>query len=148
MKKALVIFGIVIALIAVIAIVITIITPSDPVLDNDDAQKDTQGRYLTIINDTEQIINEVHITVGDGTEIESMKVEKPDEISFSLEIPQAYEEYTTFTITLVDRYDLKYQKEISNVRTTGRTEVKLTEEHYVEEKGDWWDKVNKWFNGD
>ena len=62
--------------------------------------------------------------------------------------PEEYNEYTDFIVTLVDRYDLKYRKEVNEVPTKGRTEVKLTEENYVEEKGDWWDKVNKWFNGD
>ena len=37
---------------------------------NDKAVKDEKNRYLTIVNETGEVINEVHITVGDGTEIE------------------------------------------------------------------------------
>lgn len=148
MKKALVICGVAVVIIAIAAIVIAIMAPKDPITNNDDAQKDKEGRYLTIINSTEQIINEVHITVGDGAEIKAMDVKDPDETSFSLEIPEEYDEYTDFIVTLVDRHDLKYQKEVNEVPPKGRTEVKFTEEDYVEEKGDWWDKVNKWFNGD
>lgn len=54
---------------------------------NEKAEKDTQTRYLTIINDTKQVINEVSIVVGEGTEIEQSYQEKPDENSFSVEIP-------------------------------------------------------------
>ena len=97
---------------------------------------------------TDQIINEVHITVGDGSEIEKMKQTNPDENSFSIEIPKQYSEYDTFTVTLVDRYDLKYIKKVTDVADKGRTEVVITEDDYVKEKGDFWDKVNKWFNGD
>ena len=56
-------------------------------VSNDIAEKDTQSRYLTIINDTDQIINEVHISVGEGTEIEHGYQLNPDEKSFSIKIP-------------------------------------------------------------
>lgn len=148
MKKALIVSGVVVVIIAIIAIVIAIMSGQDSRTTNDDAEKDKKGRYLTIINDTEQIINEVHITVGDGTEIEDMQQTNPDETSFSIEIPDIYSEYTTFTVTLIDRYDMKYKKEITDVKEAGRTEVKIGESDYVEEKGDFWDKVDKFFNGD
>lgn len=77
-----------------------------------------------------------------------MKQTNPDESSFSIEIPKQYSEHDTFTVTLIDRHDLKYVKEITDVDDKGRTEVVITEDDYVEEKGDFWDKVNKWFNGD
>ena len=145
MKNVFIILG---AVLAIVAIIVVIVIPKDNAISNDDAQKDKEGRYLTIINATAQIINEVHITVGEGTEIEAMTVKNPDDDSFSVEVPESYDEYTSFLVTLVDRYGLKYQKEIDAVPVTGRTEVKLSEENYVEEKGDWWDKVNKFFNGD
>ena len=43
---------------------------------------------------------------------------------------------------------LKYVKNVIDVDSEGRTEVVITEDDYVEEEGDFWDKVNKWFNGD
>ncbi len=115
---------------------------------NDIAQKNTKDRYLTIINATEQTINEIHVTVGEGTEIESMTRKNPDAESLSIKIPEAYNEYTEFTVTLIDRYDLKYQKTISNVPLKGRSEVKITKDDYVKEKGDLKDKIDKFFNGD
>ena len=115
---------------------------------NDIAESDKQGRYLTIINHTDQIINEVHITVGEGTEIEHGYQENPDEESFSVEIPEEYKEYSTFTVTFVDRYGMKYQKKITDVSERGRTEVEIMEEDYVEQDGDLTRKIDRFFNGD
>ena len=112
-------------------------------ITNDMAESDKQGRYLTIINHTDQIINEVHITVGEGTEIEHGYQENPDEESFSVEIPEEYKEYSTFTVTFVDRYGMKYQKKITDVSERGRTEVEITEED-----GDLTRKIDRFFNGD
>lgn len=148
MKKVIFIMVAIILLLTVIGIVFVIFTGNNTKTLNDDAEKNENSRYLTIINKTNQIINEVHITVGNGTEIENMKQTNPDETSFSIEIPKQYSEYKTFTVILIDRYDLKYVKEINNVSDKGRTEVVVTEEDYVEGEGDFWNKVDKWFNGD
>ena len=115
---------------------------------NDKAEADTQGRYLTIINETNQIINEVHITVGEGTEIEHNYQKNPDESSFSIKIPESYEEYTSFTVTLIDRYGIKYQREMIDVDKTGRTEVRITEDDYVKQDGDLKRQIDRFFNGD
>ena len=148
MKKALIIAGTIVLAIVIVGIIIAFSVNKDSRKSNDAAEKDEQGRYLTIINKIEQIINEVHITIGDGTEIEDMKQTNPDETSFSIEIPREYSEYDTFIVILIDRYNLKYVKEISNVADKGRTEVVITKGDYVKEKGDFWKKVNKLFNGD
>lgn len=132
----------------IVGIVFLIFTNKDTRIQNDDAEKNENGRYLTIINKTDQIINEVHITVGSGTEIENMKQTNPDETSFSIEIPTQYSDYKAFTVTLIDRHELKYVKEINTVADKGRAEVVITEDDYVEEEGDFWNKVSKWFNGD
>lgn len=142
MKKVIFIIVAIILLLTVIGIVFVIITGNNTKTLNDDAEKNENSRYLTIINKTNQIINEVHITVGNGTEIENMKQTNPDETSFSIEIPKQYSEYKTFTVILVDRYELKYVKEINNVSDKGRTEVVVTEEDYVEGEGDFWNKVD------
>lgn len=148
MKKALIIAGSILLVVAIVGIIIATNVNKDSRKSNDNAEKDEKGRYLTIINDTDQIINEVHVTVGDGTEIEDMKQTNPDETSFSIEIPKQYSEYNTFVVTLIDRHDLKYIKEVTDVPDKGRKEVKITADNYVEEAGDFWDKINKWFNGD
>jgi len=148
MKKVLIIIASVVVIIVIAVLAIVIMSKKDSRITNDDAEKDEKGRYLTIINNTNQIINEVHVTVGNGTEIEDMKQTNPDEKSFSIEIPEQYSEYDTFLITVIDRYDMKYQKEIKDVKKQGRTEVEIKEENYVEEKGDFFDKVDKFFNGD
>ena len=148
MKKTLIIAVSILLVVAIVGIIIAVNVNNDTRKSNDSAEKDTEGRYLTIINKTNKIINEVHISVGDGSEIEDMKQINPDETSFSIEIPKQYSEYTTFTVTLIDRNDLKYVKEVADVANKGRTEVVLLEDDYVEEKGDFWGKINKWFNGD
>ena len=148
MKKALIIAGSILSVVIVVGMILFVNANKTTRTLNDDAEKDEEGRYLTIVNKTDQIINEVHITVVDGSEIEKMKQTNPDENSFSIEIPKQYSEYDTFTVTLVDRYDLKYIKKVTDVADKGRTEVVITEDDYVKEKGDLWDKINKWFNGD
>lgn len=148
MKKALIIAGPILSVVIIVGVIISVNANKDTRTLNDYAEKDEKGRYLTIVNETDQIINEVHVTMGDGSEIEKMKQTNPDESSFSIEIPKQYSEYDTFTVTLIDRHDLKYIKEITNVADKGRTEVVISEDDYVKEKGDFWDKVNKWFNGD
>ncbi len=115
---------------------------------NDAAERDEDGRYLTIINDTNQVINKVYVFVGEGTEIDSMEQTNPDATSFSIEIPDAYSEYTTFTVVMVDRYELHYGKDVTDVPATGRTEVKISESNYIEKEGDFWKKLDKWMNGD
>ena len=115
---------------------------------NDTAEKKQEKRYLTIINKTGQIINEVHITVGEGSEINKAYQKNPDDESFSIEIPEEYKKYETFNVTLVDRYGSKYEKKVSKAKQNGRTEVKLTEENKVKQKGDLKRSIDKFFNGD
>ena len=148
MKKVVLIISAIVLFLTIVGIVFLIFTNKDTRIQNDDAEKNENGRYLTIINKTDQIINEVHITVGSGTEIENMKQTNPDETSFSIEIPTQCSDYKAFTVTLIDRHELKYVKEINTVADKGRTEVVITEDDYVEEEGDFWNKVSKWFNGD
>ena len=139
---------IVVPIVIVISVIVAFNIKKDSRKTNDAAEKDTDGRYLTIINDTEQIINDVYVTVGNGTEIEKMRQKNPDEKSFSIEIPKDYSEYNTFTVTLIDRYDMKYEKVVNDVKAKGRTEVKINKENYVKEKGDFLNGVDKFFNGD
>lgn len=148
MKKLFIIL-IILLIIAIPASIFIIKTINkDSRITNDSAEKDEQSRYLTIINKTEQIINKVTVTIGNGTEIEKMSQTNPDENSFSIKIPEQYDEYKEFTITLIDRYDMVYQKEITVENDKGRTEVVINKDNYVEQKGDIWHKINKFFNGD
>lgn len=120
----------------------------DSRVDNDDAIKNPQKRYLSIINDTDQIINEVHVMVGEGIEIEKAYQKNPDEKSYSIEIPKEYEKFDTFTIVFIDRYGLKYQTVVSDVKTEGMTEVKVSEEDYIKQDGDLKRKWDRMMNGD
>lgn len=115
---------------------------------NDVAEKDTDSRYLTIVNDTDQLINEVIVLVGEGTEIEQARQKNPNEKSFSIKIPTQYNEYKDFTVVLIDRYGLKYQKTVTNMTAQGRVEVKINENDYVKQRWDIMRKINKFFNGD
>ena len=113
---------------------------------NDKAEKDEKSRYITIINDTKKTINEVHIYVGVGTEIEKAYQKNPDEKSFSIEIPQEYDEYEEFKVSLVDNYERVYEKTVKKVKKTGRTEVTINENDYIQQEGDWKSKVFEFFN--
>ena len=148
MKKVVII----IILMLIIAIPISILVVKninkDSRISNDKAEQDEDGRYITIINNTEQIINEVYVTVGNGTEIDNMKQTNPDEKSFSIKIPKQYEEYEEFSIYFIDRYNMQYKKDITITEKKGRTEVVINKEDYIEKKGDFWNKMDKFFNGD
>ena len=107
-------------------------------VENDIAEKKEDERYLTIVNKTGQVINEVHITVGEGTEINAAHKVNPKE----------YTEYDVFGVILEDRYGFLYEKEISDVKKAGRTEVPITKKDKVKRKGDWKRKIDQFFNGD
>lgn len=117
-------------------------------VENDEAQKNKDKRYLTIINKTDKTINEVHVEVGEGTEIEEAYQENPDENSFSIEIPKEYNEYKKFAVRLVDSHDMYYIKTVDKVKETGRTEVTITGDDYTKRDGDWKRKLEEWFNND
>ena len=115
--------------------------------DNDDAQKDKKGRYLAIVNGTGEVINEIHVLVDEGCEIESMAQVNPDEESMSIQIPKEYAEYDAFEVIMIDCYGFKYQKKITEVNTKGVTVVKIEASDYVKQSGDWWKSIVRFFNG-
>ena len=117
-------------------------------VSNDEAEKNEEKRYLTIVNKTGKIINEVHVYVGDGTEIKEAYQENPDEKSFSVEIPEQYIEYKKFTVELVTNHDLLYRKVKKKVKATGRTEVSVKEENRIEQDGDFFNELEEAMNGD
>ena len=79
---------------------------------------------------------------------ESAAAENPDKRSFSVEIPKAYNEYDVFIVSLTDVFGLKYKKEVRGVSKAGRTDVVLTEDDYVERRGDLKRRIDKFFNGE
>lgn len=115
---------------------------------NYEAEKHEKKRYLTIINKTDQILNEVKITTGDGAEIETASQKNPDSESFSIEIPKEFKEYDDFIVVAIDRYGFRYEKEVLQVKESGRTDVEITQDDYVKQKGDMGRKISKFFNGD
>lgn len=113
---------------------------------NEKAQTDKKGRYLTIINDTEQVINDVRVTLESGAEIESLGKKNLDTRSFSVKIPKDFNEYDVFIVSLTDVYGMKYEKEVRGVSKAGRTDVVLTEDDHVEQSGDFQRRIDKLFN--
>ncbi len=148
---------IILAVVLAIAVVLGIIFGINKIHDNwetnNEAEKAPIGRYITIINDTKHIINEVHITVEEGKEIELKNWENPDKTSFPIKIPDEYNKYNEFTVTLIDRYGIKYQKTVPVPQVTVDNKkpmenAKFTEDDYVKQKGDWKRKIDRFFNGD
>ena len=138
----------VLAIVAVVALLVAISINQRADNSNDSAVKNNTERKITIINNTGQVINEAYITVESGAVSEGTILTKPDNESFSLTIPKQYKDYSTFIVVLIDRYDMKYQKKITDVPQKGVTYVEINEEDYVESKGDFWNKIDKFFNGD
>lgn len=117
-------------------------------VSNVEAEKHKDKRYLTIINETEQIINEVYVYYGDGEEAETMREDEPDNNSFSIPIPEELSDYDEFKVTLIDRYGFKYEKTVKNVDSKGRTNVKISEKNKVQQKGDFFRSIEQFFNND
>lgn len=114
---------------------------------NEKALTDKKGRYLTIINDTEQVIKDVRVTLETGAEIESLGKKNLDTRSFSVEIPEDLKEEDVFIVSFTDEYGMKYEKEVSGVSKAGRTDVVLTEDDHVKRSGDFKRKIYK-FGGE
>ena len=131
----------------IIASIITACSKRDAT-SNERAEKDKNGRYLTVINETKQVINEIHVTVDNGTEIESMKQKDVDKKSLSIPIPKTFSKYDTFTVILVDRYGTEYRKTVKNVSKKGRTEVVINKDDVVKETDSLKNKLDRFFNGD
>ena len=108
-------------------------------------KKKDEERFITVINGTDLTINSIEILAGDGIEI--VKKNNPDNNSYSFQIDKTWEDYKSFRIILMDVYDLHYEKTIT-VPTTGKVDVKITQDDYVKYRGDALRLVDKKLNGD
>lgn len=114
---------------------------------NEKALTDKKGRYLTINNDTEQVIKDVRVTLETGVEIESLGKQNLDTPSYSVEIPEDLKEYDVFIVSFTDEYGMKYEKEVRGVPKAGNTPVVLTEDDHVKRSGDFKRNIYK-FGGE
>lgn len=95
----------------------------------------------------------MHITVGEGKEFEHENQENPDKKSFPIKIPDSYDKYEEFTVTLIDRYGIKYQRTVTVQKVSDTVpkvmiDVKITGEDYLKQKGDFKRKLDRFFNND
>ena len=146
MKK---IISIVVAALLIVGLVVLLILPglkkdNNPVVDPEVPFVDDTNRYIVIINDTGKVLNEVHLYLGDGTEIKSMI--NPDETSFTIKIDNSYSDITEFKVKFVDNYDRWYEKTETNVPSYGRTTINVKNDDYIKRKGDIWRNINELFN--
>ena len=112
-------------------------------------EKEKEQRLITVINGTDLTINELSITAGEGVEVVTVTDPKLlDAKSYTKEIEEKFDNYDTFNITLIDVYELHYEKTITIEEETGNYDVKITQNDYVEYPGDWQRKLNKMANGD
>ena len=88
--------------------------PEGTVSNIEAQEQKKEKRFITIINGTNLTLKCIEVTAGDGVDI-GIKIDDPDEKSYSVEIEEAWEDYTDFTITFTDVYDLHYIKTISDV---------------------------------
>lgn len=108
-----------------------------------DAEKDKENRYLTIVNETDKVINEITIMLEDGTEIDS--INNPDKDSITIQIDDAFSEHKDLVVKMVDNYDRLYMK-ASETSLKGRSTIAISQEDYVQQEGDWWKNISEWFN--
>lgn len=98
-------------------------------------------RYITVINETDQVIKKLTIRIKDGKTLVTKKKWKKDDEDF--EIPAEYEEDTEFVVTLVDRYDGVYEKNLTLKEKNGRYDAVITEKNMTEEG----DAISRKLNG-
>ena len=118
----------------------------DQTVSNSTAVVNKKERIVTIINDTNQVINEFHLYVGKGTELSEYKKNNIDENSFSIKIDKKYDSKKEFTFMLIDNYGMTYEKKVK-VPLNKTTEIVIHENDNIKQKNDIWRKINKWFNG-
>ena len=112
---------------------------------NQEAEKKKEEElYLTVINDTGNILTKVVVTIGEGTEI--LETEDINTNSFSLLIPEEFRNESTYNITCIDNYEFKYGKSIEVEDNHGRYEVKISKDNRIPQDGDWWREVEQFFN--
>ena len=108
-------------------------------------KKKDNGRFITVINGTNLVINYVELTTEEGIEIEHK--DNPNDKAISFEVVDTWKDYDQFHIVLIDRYELHYEKTII-LPKTGKVDVKITQDDYVEYDGDYWRRLEKKANGD
>ena len=109
---------------------------SEPVSNEKAEEKKDESRYITIINGTDSsTINRVEVLAGEGIFV--VGEDNPDEKSFSYKISDTWKDYDSFTIVLTDVYGLKFEQTINNFPVPGKIDIKITEDDYVEQPGDW-----------
>lgn len=91
-------------------------------VSNKTALKDKSNRYITVINNTDQVIDHLYIYTGKGIEVENRK--NLDNKDISYKIDDAYKKYNKFTVVLVDRYERDYKK-TATIKSKGTTEVEV-----------------------
>lgn len=145
MKKILSIVGL-LFLGGILTILLFSFIPVDESNDNITAEaQEDRKRFITVINNTQQISKELVITIDDGTEIVSE--EDYSKKSASFEIPQEYAEHSHFSIKLTDRYNAVYEKGIDIDDSVGRYEVSVNQEDKIKD-GSLLDRISQLFNGD
>ena len=115
-------------------------------LDNKEAVTNEEKRTVTIVNKTDEVINEFHFYEGEGTELKEYERENIDEESFSFVLDKDYKKHNKFSVVLVDCYGLHYGKENVVIEKEGNTEIVITKEDYLEKKGDFWKKWDRLLN--
>lgn len=111
------------------------------------AMKEKKVRSLIIENKTNEIINNVSISMIDGGIICENLIENPDTKSYAYILPNAYDRIDNFTVTLIDRYGMKYEKNVTISLDKGaKTSVIITKNDYEKQYGDWKRKITKFFN--
>ncbi|MDY3023822.1 MAG: hypothetical protein SOS23_00655 [Streptococcus hyovaginalis] len=105
-------------------------------------KKEEKDRFITVVNDTDQILKKIVVKVDNGTEV--AEKEKPKEKSFSIKIPREYEEHTNFIVEVEDRYHAIYKKKKVIKAKKGRYEIVIKDDDIVSEG----DRLSKFLNGD
>ena len=70
-------------------------------LDNKEAVTNEEKRTVTIVNKTDEVINEFHFYVGEGTELKEYEREDIDEESFSFVLDKDYKKLLFWWIVMV-----------------------------------------------
>ncbi|MFI3888263.1 hypothetical protein [Streptococcus parauberis] len=105
-----------------------------------------QEKFITLVNETGEVWNEVSITDNKETDILKKQNIKYKNKSFTIKIPKEFADDEYYIIKIKDRYNFEYTKRVTYKGDSGRKSVKITKKD-ISKEGNIFDKISKKLNG-
>lgn len=107
-------------------------------------------RRIVIVNKTGYILNKlvIYIDSVDLYHLDYKNGDNLDKDSFSYTFEEGYDQYTSVSVAITDRYGEVFRVEDFEVKKEGTTTIPITKDDLDPETSDTWTNITKFFNGD